>query len=160
MSVAEVKNYLESYGMAERAKELEVSSATVELAAKALGVEEARIAKTLSFYGKDHGCILVVTAGDAKIDNKKFKGVFGLKAKMLQGDDVKLLTGHERGGVCPFANPEGTRVFLDESLLRFQTVFPACGSANSAIELQPEELFLCSQAEAWVDVTKTMGEQG
>lgn len=159
MSVTKVRNYLKPYGVADRMRELEVSSATVELAAKALGVEEARIAKTLSFYGTDGSCILVVTAGDVKIDNKKYKNTFGLKAKMLRGDDVAVLTGHERGGVCPFANPEGTKIYLDESLRRFQTVFPACGSANSAVELGPEELFLCAQAKKWIDVTKPMGEQ-
>lgn len=160
MSAAEVKKYLTLYDMAERVREFDASSATVELAAKALDVEEARIAKTLSFYGPDGNCILIVTAGDVKIDNKKFKSTFGVKAKMLRGDDVKNLTGHERGGVCPFANPKGTRVFLDVSLKRFETVFPACGSANSAIELQPEELFLCAKAEKWIDVTKTIGDQG
>ena len=149
MSVTAVRNYLKSYGMDERTKEFEVSSATVELAAKALGVAEARIAKTLSFYGQEEGCILIVTAGDVKIDNKKFKSYFGMKAK----------TGHERGGVCPFANPEGTKVYLDLSLQRFQTVFPACGSASSAIELTKEELFTCSQAREWIDVTKPAGEQ-
>lgn len=159
MSVTKVRNYLKPYGVADRMRELEVSSATVELAAKALGVEEARIAKTLSFYGPGGGCILVVTAGDVKIDNKKFKNTFGLKAKMLRGDDVETLTGHERGGVCPFANPEGTEIYLDGSLKRFQTVFPACGSANSAIELDPQELFLYVQAKEWVEVTKSLGEQ-
>lgn len=159
MSVTAVRNYLKSYGMDERTKEFEVSSATVELAAKALGVAEARIAKTLSFYGQEEGCILIVTAGDVKIDNKKFKSYFGMKAKMLRGDDVEALTGHERGGVCPFANPEGTKVYLDLSLQRFQTVFPACGSASSAIELTKEELFTCSQAREWIDVTKPAGEQ-
>ena len=138
MSVTEVRSYLKEFNMADRMKDFEASSATVELAAKALGVEEARIAKTLSFYGPDGCCILVVTAGDVKIDNKKFKNMFGLKAKMLRGDDVKKLTGHEKGGVCPFANP-------------------ACGSANSAIELKPEELFQCAKAVKWVDVTKAAG---
>lgn len=157
MSVTEVRSYLKEFNMADRMKDFEASSATVELAAKALGVEEARIAKTLSFYGPDGCCILVVTAGDVKIDNKKFKNMFGLKAKMLRGDDVKKLTGHEKGGVCPFANPEHTEVFLDESLRKFETVFPACGSANSAIELKPEELFQCAKAVKWVDVTKAAG---
>ena len=158
MSVTEVRNYLNEFNRADRVREFEASSATVELAAKALGVEEARIAKTLSFYGPDGSCILVVTAGDVKIDNKKYKTMFGLKAKMLRGDDVKTLTGHERGGVCPFANPEGTKVYLDESLKRVETVFPACGSSNSAIELKPEELFEYAKAVKWVDVTKAEGD--
>lgn len=158
MSVTEVRNYLKEFHMSDSVREFDVSSATVELAAKALGVEEARIAKTLSFYGPDGRCILAVTAGDVKIDNKKFKSTFGLKAKMLRGDEVKTLTGHERGGVCPFANPEGTKVYLDKSLKRFETVFPACGSANSAIELKPEELFKYAKAVKWVDVTKASGD--
>ena len=154
MSVTEVRSYLKEFNMADRMKDFEASSATVELAAKALGVEEARIAKTLSFYGPDGCCILVVTAGDVKIDNKKFKNMFGLKAKMLRGDDVKKLTGHEKGGVCPFAVKEGVEVYLDESLKRFETVFPAAGSSNSMIELSIEELERYSHSLQWVDVCK------
>jgi len=133
--------------------EFDVSSATVELAAKALGVEGARIAKTLSFKTPD-GCLLLLAAGDARIDNRKFKETFHIKAKMLTADEVLELVGHPVGGVCPFGCNEGVPVYLDESLRRFETVFPAVGSANSAIELNLEELFNFSKAIAWVDVCK------
>ena len=134
-------------------REFDVSSATVELAAQALDCEPARIAKTLSFADGD-GCLLVVTAGDQKIDNAKFKAAFGIKAKMLPAGDVLRLTGHAVGGVCPFALPEGVRVTLDMSLRRFPLVYPACGSANSAIGLTCEELEAYSRDAVWVDVCK------
>lgn len=153
MSVEKVKEYFAPFGLSDQVLEFPVSSATVELAAQALNVAPARIAKTLSFK-KDNGCILVVTAGDARIDNHKFKSVFSVKAKMLVPDEVPELVGHAVGGVCPFAVKEGTAVYLDRSLQRFETVFPACGSSNSAIELTCDQLFACSNALEWVDVCK------
>lgn len=159
MSVDKVRTYLKQYGVDERIQEFEVSSATVELAAAAVGTEPARIAKTLSFHGGvDQGCILVVAAGDQKIDNSKFKKQFGFKARMLGAEDVAMLTGHQVGGVCPFANPDHVTTYLDTSLQRFETVFPAAGSANSAIGLTCDELFLCSQAREWINVCKPKGE--
>lgn len=134
-------------------QEFTVSSATVELAALALGVEGARIAKTLSFK-KDDSCILILAAGDARIDNHKFKDKFHMKAKMLTPDEVLELVGHPVGGVCPFGINEGVDVYLDDSLKRFTTVFPAVGSANSAIELNLDELFKYSNALKWIDVCK------
>ena len=155
MSVEAVKEYLKPFGLSGQVLELAESSATVELAAEAVGVEPARIAKTLSFCGREEGsCILVVTAGDRKVDNSKFKHFFGMKAKMPKGEEVEALTGHAIGGVCPFANPPRTKVYLDESMKRFQTVFPAAGSAHSAIELTCQELFQLSEAVEWVDVCK------
>ena len=139
MSIEKVRAYFRPLGLEERIRELEASSATVELAALALGVDGARIAKTLSFLVGDR-CILIVTAGDARIDNHKYKARFGVKAKMPAHDEVPEYTGHAVGGVCPFACKEGVSVYLDESLKRFRTVFPACGSANSAIELTIPEL--------------------
>lgn len=153
MAIEPVKAYLAARGMEGRVLEFDGSSATVELAARAAGVEPARIAKTLSFDGEEGG-LLVVTAGDAKIDNAKFKAQFQRKARMLSPDAVLALTGHAVGGVCPFALPEGVPVYLDVSLKRFATVFPACGSANSAIELTMDELDRLSGARAWVDVCK------
>ncbi len=153
MSIERVKAYFASVGMAERVQEFEVSSATVALAAEALGCEPARIAKTLSFVSGE-GAILIVAAGDAKVDNPKFKARFGIKAKMLTPEDAVRLIGHAVGGVCPFAVNEGVPVYLDESLRRFTTVFPACGSSSSAIELTIPELEEHSRAEAWVDVCK------
>ncbi len=154
MSIERVRQYLAEYGAEGKILELSQSSATVELAAAALGVEPARIAKTLSFEGPS-GCILIVAAGDTRIDNSKFKNQFHRKAKMLAPDQVEALIGHSVGGVCPFAvNRERTEVFLDRSLQRFQTVFPACGSSNSAIELSCEELYAYSEANGWVDVTR------
>lgn len=153
MSIERVKKYFSSLGIADRVRELEASSATVELAAAALGCEPCRIAKTLSFrVGSD--AILVVVAGDAKIDNCKFKETFGVKAKMLAHDEVTEAVGHAVGGVCPFAVNDGVRVYLDDSLKRFETVFPACGSANSAIELTIPELERYSGFVSWVDVAK------
>ncbi len=134
-------------------QEFPVSSATVELAALALGVEGARIAKTLSFK-KDDSCILILAAGDARIDNRKFKDKFHMKAKMPSPDEVLELVGHPVGGVCPFGINDGIDVYLDESLKRFTTVFPAVGSENSAIELNLDELFKYSNAIEWIDVCK------
>ena len=153
MSIERVKEYFSKYHMEERIQEFNVSSATVELAAKALGCAPERIAKTLSFLVEGHA-ILVVAAGDAKIDNHKYKGQFGTKAKMLSPEEVTDLVGHAVGGVCPFAVKEGVEVYLDVSLKRFETVFPACGSANSAIELTIPELEEYSGYVSWVDVCK------
>ena len=154
MSIEIVKDYFKGFGMEDKVLEFDVSSATVELAAIALGTEEARIAKTMSFK-KDDGCILVITAGDVKIDNAKYKHTFGLKAKMLTAEEVIEFIGHAIGGVCPFAVKEGVKgIYIDESVKRFETIFPACGSSNSAIELTPEELFKYSKADSWVDVCK------
>ena len=139
--------------MEDRGLEFDVSSATVELAAKAIGVEGARIAKTLSFKTPE-GCMLILAAGDARVDNHKFKERFHMKARMLTADEVLELVGHPVGGVCPFGCNEGVPVYLDESLKRFETVFPAVGSANSAIELNLDELFRYSKAIEWVDVCK------
>lgn len=154
MAIEIVREYFKQYGIADRIQEFEVSSATVELAAQAVGVEGARIAKTLSFR-KDDGCILILAAGDAKIDNHKFKERFGMKARMLSADEVLELIGHAVGGVCPFAVKDSVLgIYLDESLKRFDTVFPACGSSNSAIELTCDELYKYSNANDWVDVCK------
>lgn len=153
MSIEQVKGYFASVGLADRVREFDVSSATVELAALALGCEGKRIAKTLSFMGPA-GPLLVVAAGDARIDNPKFKAQFGLKAKMLTPEQAVELVGHAVGGVCPFAVNEGVEVWLDESLKRFETVFPACGSSNSAIELTIPELERYAAPKGWVDVCK------
>lgn len=153
MSIERVKKYFREYGMEGRVLEFEVSSATVELAAAALHCEPQRIAKTLSFKVDGHA-VLVVAAGDAKIDNPKYKAQFGAKAKMLAPDEVERMVGHGIGGVCPFALEEGVKVYLDVSLKRFETVFPACGSANSAIELTIPELEEYSGYVEWVDVCK------
>lgn len=153
MSIERVKEYFSKYGMEERIQEFEVSSATVELAAAALHCEPQRIAKSLSFMVAGHG-IMVVAAGDARIDNPKYKAQFGVKAKMLSPEEVEALVGHGVGGVCPFAVNEGVEVYLDESLKRFETVFPACGSGNSAIELTIQELEEYSGYAGWVDVCK------
>ena len=153
MSVEKVREYLKGYGVADRMREFTVSSATVELAAVAVGVEPARIAKTLSFK-VDETPVLVVAAGDAKVDNHKYKETFGCKAKMLTPQEAVELVGHAVGGVCPFAVKPGVKTCLDVSLQRFETVFPACGSDNSAIELTCEELYSLSGAVAWVDVCK------
>ena len=154
MAIEKVKEYFAQYGIADRVREFEVSSATVELAAQALHCEPCRIAKTLSFL-VDGSAILIVAAGDARIDNHKYKQRFATKAKMLTPDEVEELTGHAVGGVCPFGIREGVTVYLDESLKRFETVFPACGSSNSAIELSIEELEKYSGYTAWVDVCKS-----
>lgn len=154
MSVSSVRAYLSLYGLADRIEEFNVSSATVELAAAALGTEGARIAKTVSLYGKDGGCILIVSAGDYKIDNQKFKAHFGFKPKMLSPEDVLSMTGHAVGGVCPFALPAGVPVYLDESLRRFDAVYPAAGSSSSAVRLSCDELFAASGALEWGDFCK------
>ncbi|MGN0695813.1 MAG: YbaK/EbsC family protein [Oscillospiraceae bacterium] len=153
MAIEKVREYFKVFGIDGRIQELNESSATVELAAKALGCEPCRIAKSLSFMvnGKP---ILVVAAGDVKIDNPKYKAQFGAKAKMLTPDEAEELIGHAVGGVCPFAVNEGVEVYLDESLKRFKTVFPACGSSSSAIELTLEELEKYSDYIKWVDVCK------
>ena len=153
MAIERVKEYFEKYGMEQRIQEFDVSSATVELAAAALHCEPQRIAKTLSFLVDTH-VVLVVTAGDAKISNPKYKAQFGTKAKMLSPEEVETLVGHAVGGVCPFAVKEGVIVYLDVSLKRFETVFPACGSSNSAIELTIPELEKYSGYAEWVDVCK------
>lgn len=153
MAIEKVKEYFASFGIADRVREFDVSSATVELAAHAVNCEPCRIAKTLSFM-VDGRAILIVAAGDAKIDNPKYKAQFGTKAKMLTPDEVETLTGHAVGGVCPFGINPGVTVYLDNSLKRFGTVFPACGSSNSAIELSIEELEKYSGYSAWIDVCK------
>jgi len=153
MSIEKGRAYFRQFGMEDRVRELDVSSATVELAALALGVEGARIAKTLSFK-KDDSCILILAAGDARIDNHKFKDKFHMKAKMLAPEEVLSIVGHPVGGVCPFGINDGIDVYLDESLKRFETVFPAVGSANSAIELDLDELYKYSNAIEWIDVCK------
>ena len=153
MALEKVKAFFEAYGINERVLEFEVSSATVALAAQALGCEEARIAKTLSFdiNGKT---VLIVTAGDMKVDNPKFKQHFLAKAKMLSFDEVEARVGHAVGGVCPFAVNDDVEVWLDESLRRFETIFPACGSSNSAIELTVSELEKYASPKGWADVCK------
>ena len=154
MAIEKVIEYFEKLGCADKIKQFEVSSATVELAAAALGCEGARIAKTLSFL-VDGGAVLIVTAGDMKIDNSKFKAFFHTKAKMLSPDQVDELIGHSIGGVCPFAVNEGCKVYLDVSLKRFEIVYPAAGNAQSAVELTPEELERYSDCIAWIDVCKS-----
>lgn len=153
MAIEKVKEYFKQFGMEDRIQEFDVSSATVELAANALKVEPARIAKTLSFK-KDENALLLVTAGDQKVDNRKFKDYFGIKAKMLTPGEVDVMVGHSVGGVCPFAVSEDVEIYLDESMKRFETVFPACGSSSSAIELSCEELYKYSRAKGWIDVCK------
>lgn len=153
MAIEKVREYFKEIGIEDRILEFDVSSATVELAAQALGCEGKRIAKSLSFL-VDGKAIIIVTAGDGKIDNPKYKAEFHTKAKMLSPDQVDELIGHSIGGVCPFGINPDVRVFLDESLKRFETVFPACGSSNSAIELTVDELYKYSNAEKWVDVCK------
>lgn len=155
MSIERVREAFLPLGIADRILEFSVSSATVELAAEAVGVEPARIAKTLSFRDAEgSGCILIVAAGDARVDNKKFKTHFHYKARFLTHEEAVALTGHAVGGVCPFALPKEVVVYLDVSLRRFDTVFPAAGSSNSAIELTCEELERYSGAAAWIDVCK------
>ena len=153
MSIEKVKEYFKEQGIEDRILEFSVSSATVALAAEALGCEPERIAKTLSFV-KDEGCILVVAAGDARGDNGKFKAEFGRKAKMADFNEVARLCGHAAGGVCPFAVNEGVPIYLDESLKRFDYVYPAAGSSNSAIKLTLAELEKYSNYVKWVNVTK------
>ena len=155
MAIEKVREYFKKLGIEERIQEFDISSATVTLAAKAVNCEESRIAKTLSFHVGDK-VVLVVAAGDVKIDNAKYKAQFGTKAKMLSFDEAESLIGHAVGGVCPFAVNEGVEIYLDISLQRFETVFPACGSSNSAIELSMKELEEYSQCISWVDVCKVL----
>ena len=157
MAIEKVKEYFKQWNMEDKILEFEVSSATVELAAQALNCEPKRIAKTLSFM-IDNKCILIVAAGDAKIDNSKYKLQFGTKAKMLTPDETVILTGHAVGGVCPFRVKDEVVIYLDISLKRFTTVFPACGSSNSAIELGIDELERFSNAHSWIDVCKDWQE--
>jgi prolyl-tRNA editing enzyme YbaK/EbsC (Cys-tRNA(Pro) deacylase) len=154
MSLEKVKKYLKQFNMEGKVLEFQSSSATVELAAKAVGVIPARICKTLSFRGPE-GCILIATAGDVKINNIKFKRFFGFKASMLTYEEAFSFTGHEVGGVCPFAiERSDVKVYTDISMKRFETVFPACGSRNSAIGLTCDELFVVSKSLEWIDVCK------
>ena len=153
MSIDKVKQYFKKHGIESKIQEFEVSSATVELAAKALNCEPCKIAKTMSFM-LNNSPILIVTAGDVKIDNAKYKATFGTKAKMLSFDEVEHLIGHAVGGVCPFAVNDGVEVFLDESLKRFDVVYPACGSSNSAIGLTISDLEKYSNFKTWVNVSK------
>lgn len=148
-----VREYLKQYNMDDKIIEFDASTATVELAAKALNCEEARIAKTLSFRLSDR-CIVIVTAGDKKIDNAKYRGEFGEKAKMLHYEEVLDVIGHPVGGVCPFAVNDGVEIYLDNSLKEYTTVFPACGSSHNAIEITPSDLERVTNSIEWVDVTK------
>lgn len=157
MSIERVRKHLEKWNIQDRIREFEVSSATVELAAQALNVEGARIAKTLSYLVNDEA-VLVVAAGDVRVDNRKFKDAFHTKAKMLTPEQAVELIGHAVGGVCPFGVNEGVKVYLDASLRRFETVYPACGSSNSAIELTIPELEETSGAIGWVDLAKEVAE--
>ena len=158
MSIERVRAFFKTYDMDGRILEFPVSSATVELAAQAVGCEPCRIAKTLSFKVGDR-TVLIAAAGDAKVDNRKYKDFFGAKAKMLTAEEAETLIGHAVGGVCPFAVNKGVEVYLDESLKRFETVFPACGSSNSAIELTIPELERLSGYTAWVDVCKNWAKE-
>ncbi|MFJ7748152.1 YbaK/EbsC family protein [Peribacillus sp. NPDC097295] len=159
MSIEAVKNHFKQWSREADVMEFETSSATVNQAADTIGVIPARIAKTLSFRGEGDQAILVVAAGDAKVDNKKFRKMFGYKARMLSPDGVLQQTGHAIGGVCPFGLANDLDVYLDVSMKRFGTVFPACGSANSAIELSLAELFQYSKATNWVDVCKDWDQE-
>ncbi|HWS23849.1 MAG TPA: YbaK/EbsC family protein [Anaerolineales bacterium] len=155
MSVQTVIEYLNQFGAGDRVRQFEASSATVELAALAVGVAPQRIVKTLSFRDGESGqALLIAAAGDARIDNNKFKASFGFKARMLTPEEAIALTGHAVGGVCPFALPATTRLVLDVSIQRFDLVYPAAGSPNSAVGLSPDELFTFSKAVGWVDVCK------
>ena len=151
MAIEQVIDYLKTFGAEEKIRQFAVSSATVALAAQALGCEEARIAKTMSFLVEGHA-VLIVTAGDTKVNSAKFKARFGVKAKMLTADQLETLVGHAPGGVCPFAVREGCETYLDESLKRFDIVYPAAGNAASAVELTLPELERFSQSKGWVDV--------
>ena len=155
MSIEKAKAHLKKFGLESRILEFEVSSATVALAAAALGTEEKRIAKTLSF-DVDGETVLVVVAGDARVNNSTFKAFFGKKPKMLPLDEVESRVGYAVGGVCPFGVNEGVRVYVDESVKRFETVFPAAGTSSSAVEMTPDELFSAAEALGWVSVTKVV----
>ena len=161
MAIEKVKEYFRQFGIEDKIMEFDVSSATVDLAAEAVGVEGARICKTMSFLKPDGaGAILVQMAGDGRINNRKFKDQFGFKAKMLKPDEVIEYTGHAIGGVCAFAiERDDVDVYCDESMKRFETVFQACGSDNSAIELTNDELYEYSRAAGWVDICKLPGEE-
>ncbi len=154
MSIENVKSHFQLFNREQDIQEFTTSSATVEQAAETIGVIPARIAKTLSFRGEGEAAILVVAAGDAKIDNKKFREAFSFKPRMLTPDEVLEQTGHAIGGVCPFGLTNELDVFLDVSMKRFETLFPACGSSNSAIELTCDELALYSGSKGWIDVCK------
>lgn len=156
MAIEQVIDYLKTFGAEDKIRRFDVSSATVALAAQALGCEEARIAKTMSFLVQDHA-VLIVTAGDTKVNSAKFKAKFGVKAKMLTAEQLIELVGHAPGGVCPFAVKEGCEVFLDESLKRFDIVYPAAGNAASAVELTLPELERFSRSKGWVDVCALPG---
>lgn len=156
MSFEKAKAHLEKYGFGERIKQFDVSSATVELAAEALGCDGAHIAKTLSFAVSEERTVLIVTAGDTKVNNGKYKAFFGVKAKMLSFEEVESKIGHAVGGVCPFGVNDGVEIYLDESMKRFDVIYPACGSSNSAVELSIPELEKCSEYKAWVDVCVTV----
>lgn len=153
MSLEKAKEYLKKWNLEDRVEEFSESSATVELAAKAIGCEPEHIAKTLSFQVEDNP-VLIVASGDAKIDNTKFKEQFHTKAKMLSKEEVEEKIGHAVGGVCPFGVNEGVRVYLDISLRRFETIYPACGSSNSVVKMTVEELETCSKSLDWIDVCK------
>lgn len=158
MSIETARAHFRRFGIEDRVLEFDDSSATVELASLALHVSSSRISKTLSFK-TEKGCMLIICAGDARIDNHKFKDHFYFKAKMLLPEEVNELVGHPVGGVCPFGIKEGVPVYLDESMLRFDTVYPAAGSSNSAIELTIDELFKYSRAKGWVDVCTIPSEE-
>lgn len=158
MSIETARAHFRLYGIEDRILEFDASSATVELASRALRVNCARISKTLAFK-TEKGCMLIICSGDARIDNQKFRDHFYYKAKMLSPDEVNDIVGHPIGGVCPFGIKEGISVYLDESMLRFDTVFPAAGSSNSAIELTIDELFKYSKAKGWVDVCRVPEEE-
>lgn len=153
MAIEKVKEFFKQYGIEDRVLEFNVSSATVELAAQALGCQPERIAKSITM-NVDGACVMIIAAGDVKIDNSKYKAEFSTKAKMLTPDEALSMTGHAVGGICPFAINEGCKVFLDESLKRFDFVYPACGSSNSAIKLTIEELEKYSGYIKWIDVCK------
>lgn len=155
MAIEKVRDYFRQEGLEDRIQEFDVSSATVELAAEALGCEPCRIAKSITFHVEDK-VVMIVTAGNCKIDNSKYKKQFGTKAKMLGREEAEELVGHAVGGVCPFAVNKGVEIYLDESLKRFETVFPACGSSNSAAEFTIPEMEKYTNYEAWVDVCKLM----
>ncbi len=161
MAIDKVREYFRQFGMEDRIMEFDVSSATVELAAQAVGTQPERICKTLSFLKPEGGCILIQAAGDARIDNRKFKDQFHTKAKMLKAEEVIEYTGHAIGGVCAFGiDREDVDVYCDDSMKRFETMFPACGSSNSAIELTLDELEKYSKAKGWIDVCKLPEREG
>lgn len=158
MAFDKAKEYLVERGYGDRVMEFDVSSATVELAAVAVGTEPEKIAKSLTFMVEEEP-VMIICAGDAKIANSKYKGFFHTKAKMLTPEEVSTLIGHEIGGVCPFGINDGVKVYLDESLKRFDTIYPACGSGNSAVRLNNDELEKLSGSLAWLDVCKYEGHE-